>query len=72
MIAKAEAAHASAGELAVLRAQAAQFEEIYANPVLRFGMTMAEMLPVGVLVALAAAFAFRFRGFLPARRPIAA
>jgi hypothetical protein len=72
MIAKAQADHASAADLAAIRAQAAEFEAIYANPLMRFGMTMAEMLPVGVVVALLAAFALRFRGFLPAKQPIGA
>ena len=36
------------GQMAELRAQAAQFRAIDANPLMRFGMTMAEMLPVGV------------------------
>lgn len=70
MIARAQAEHASAEKLAAIRAQAAEFEAIYANPLMRFAMTMAEMLPVGVVVALLAAFALRFPGFLPAKDPI--
>ena len=70
MIAKAEAEHVSAEKLAAIRAQGEEFKAIYANPPLRFGMTMAEMLPVGVVVALLAAFALRFPGFLPAKDPI--
>lgn len=72
MIAKAEAEHASAARLAEIRAQAASFQAIYDNPLMRFGMTMAEMLPVGVLVALVSAVLMRFPGFLPARAPLAA
>ena len=72
MIAKAQADNASAERLAEIRAQAAQFQAIYDNPFLRFGMTMVEMLPVGVVVALVAAALFRNPRFLPARDPIAA
>lgn len=72
MIAKAEAEHASAEKLAAVRAQAAQFQAIYDNPLLRFPMTMVEMLPVGVVVALVSAALFRNPRFLPARAPIAA
>ena len=59
-------------KLAEIRAQAAQFQAIYDDPLLRFPMTMVEMLPVGVLVALVSAFLLRFPGFLPAREPIGA
>ena len=61
MIAKAEAEHASAEAMAAIRAQAAQFEAIYANPFARFAMTMVEMLPVGVVVAIVSAALFHSR-----------
>lgn len=72
MIAKAEAEHVSAEKLAAVRAQAAQFQAIYDNPLLRFPMTMVEMLPVGVVVALVSAVLFRNPRFLPAKAPIGA
>lgn len=72
MIAKAQAEHASAEQLAAIEAQAAQYQAIYDNPLLRFAMTMVEMLPVGVVVALVAAILFRNPKFLPAKDPIAA
>ncbi len=72
MIAKAEAEHVSAEKLAAVRAQAAQFQAIYDNPLLRFPMTMVEMLPVGVVVALVSAALFRNPRFLPAKEPIGA
>lgn len=72
MIARATAEHASAAQLAEIRAQAAQFEAIYANPLMRFAMTMAEMLPVGVVVALVTAILLRNPRFLPAKAPIGA
>ena len=70
MIAKAEAEHASAAKMAEIRAQAAQFRAIYDNPLLRFPMTMVEMLPVGVVVAFISAILFRNPRFLPARERI--
>lgn len=72
MIAKAQADHVSAEKLAAVRAQAAEFQAIYDNPLLRFPMTMVEMLPVGVLVALVSAILFRNPRFLPAKDPIGA
>jgi len=72
MIADAQARNASARELAELRAQAAEWRAIYDNPPLRFLMTMAEMLPVAVVVTLLSAFALRFPNVLPARDPVAA
>lgn len=47
--------------------QAAAFKAMYMNPLSRFGMTLAEILPVGVLVSVVAAGLLRFRQFLPAR-----
>lgn len=70
MIAKAEAENASAARMAEIRAQAAQFQAIYDNPFARFAMTMVEMLPVGVVVALVSAILFRNPRFLPAKDPI--
>ena len=40
--------------------------EIYDNPVLRFGMTISEMLPVGILVSLITAGILRRKEILPA------
>jgi len=70
MIERAQAEGASAAKLAELRAQAADWRAIYDNPPLRFGMTMVEMLPVGVIVTLVSAFLMRFPGFLPAKAPL--
>lgn len=70
MIAKAEAEHASAETMARIREQAASFEALYANPATRFGLTMIEMLPVGIVVALVSATLLRFRNFMPALQPI--
>lgn len=44
----------------------AGFKEMYRNPFIRFAMTLAEILPVGVLVALLAAALLRRKEVLPA------
>jgi hypothetical protein len=71
-IATAQAEHASASQIAALQSEQAWFAGIYRVPPLRFLVTMAEMLPVGLAAAIITAFAMRFRGFLPAKQPIAA
>jgi hypothetical protein len=55
---------ASAAEAA---RQAAEFKTNYLNPLWRWPMTLAEILPVGVLVSLVSAGLLCFRRFLPAR-----
>jgi hypothetical protein len=42
------------------------FSEMYKNPLIRFGMTLAEILPVGIVVTLLCAALLRRRQFLPA------
>ncbi|MBX3595112.1 DUF4199 domain-containing protein [Sphingomonas sp.] len=66
MIAEREAAGASAAELAALRAQMADMQAMYANPVMRVLITLSEILPIGLLVALIAAVLLRNPRFLPA------
>ncbi|MBX3479955.1 MAG: DUF4199 domain-containing protein [Caulobacter sp.] len=48
-------------------AETEHMRAIYANPVLRLGMTFIEIFPVGLLVALVSAGLLRFSGFLPAK-----
>jgi hypothetical protein len=54
-------------EYARLAAQMAAFKASYANPLVRFGMTFMEILPVVVIVPLASAALLRNPRFLPAR-----
>ena len=62
-------AHGKTGAaLARVRAEAANMRAIYANPLLRMGMTAIEIAPVGVVVALFSAGLLCFSKVLPARR----
>jgi hypothetical protein len=63
----ARARGASAAELASMAEEAASFARLYANPVLRFGMTFIEMFPVGILVSLLSAGVLRKSSVLPAQ-----
>lgn len=59
---------ASAEALAKTRAEMAQFQQQYANPLFRLPMTFIEIFPVGLLVSLVSAGLLRNSRFLPARR----
>jgi len=48
-------------------AETESMRAIYANPLLRLGMTFVEIFPVGLIVALVSAALLRFPKFLPAR-----
>jgi hypothetical protein len=58
---------APAAELAKAQADYAWMRGVYANFFTRFGITMAEILPVGLLMALVSATALRFPRVFPAR-----
>ena len=58
---------ASAAELAATAKEMAEFAAMYANRWVRIGMSMTEILPVGVLVAAISAALLRRPQFLPAR-----
>ena len=55
MLEERRAGGATAGELAALQAQMTQMQELYANPLFRVLITLTEILPIGLLVALVAA-----------------
>lgn len=44
------------------------FAELYQNPVIRYGMTLMEIFPVGVLISLLSATLFRNKQFLPSNQ----
>lgn len=47
----------------------ADLKEMYKNPVLRFGFTLMEILPVGIILALISAAVLRRKETLPALEP---
>jgi hypothetical protein len=54
-------------ELERVRAEAAEFLDLYANPLIRLPITFVEMFPIGALISLASAALLRNSRFLPAR-----
>ena len=70
MLEERRAAGATPGELAALQTQMAQMQDLYANPLFRVLITLTEVLPIGLLVALIAALLLRNPRFMPAHRPV--
>jgi hypothetical protein len=56
---------ASEAEIAQQRAEMEEFGEMYKNPVIRFGVTLSEILPVGIIITLISAALLRRKEFLP-------
>lgn len=52
-------------ELQQMIVQMDQMKEWYKNPIIRFGMTLMEILPVGIGISLLAAALLRKKSFLP-------
>ena len=57
----------SAEEVAAASKQMEYMGELYKNPLIRFGMTSMEILPVGILVTLISAALLRKQNVLPAQ-----
>jgi hypothetical protein len=66
-LAAAEAKGTPPAELDAMRAQYAQFQELYTNPLFRMPMTFIEIFPVGLIISLIAAALLRNPRFFPAR-----
>ncbi len=62
---KMSQAGASVEEVMAKKKEMMESFEWYKNPLLRFGMTMAEILPVGILISLICAALLRKKEFLP-------
>lgn len=62
---RAQASGMPAAEFNALREQMEMYHEMYKNPVIRFGMTLMEIVPVGVLISLIAAGLLRRKNFIP-------
>jgi hypothetical protein len=69
-IAAKQAAGAPAAEIAKFTAEMKAFETQYANPFFRMVMTLTEIAPVGLLVALIAAGVLRKSSFMPAKAAV--
>lgn len=57
---------ASQAEIDEMRAEMTSFNELYENPLVRFGVTLTEILPVGVVITFLSAALLRKREVLPA------
>lgn len=57
---------ASEAKLAEAKLDLKQFEAMYSNPFIRFGFTLLEILPVGIIITLISAGLLRNSKFLPA------
>jgi hypothetical protein len=62
---KMKEAGATPTELQEKKAELAQWTEWYKNPLIRFAMTLMEILPVGIVISLIAAAVLRKREVLP-------
>ena len=63
----ARARGAAPAELDAIRAEAADFLRLYANPLFRLPITFVEMFPIGVLISVVSAALLRNSRFLPVR-----
>jgi hypothetical protein len=66
VIAKAQAAGKTAAELQAITDRMNHAQEMYRNPIVRFGMTFSEIFPVGIVITLASAALLRKKEVLPA------
>ena len=64
-LAKAKEGGMAEAELNALIAKFDGYKEMYKNPVIRFGMTLMEIAPVGILISLLAAGLLRKKNFVP-------
>lgn len=65
-IQKAKVSGMGESELKKMMSSYDEMKEMYKNPILRFGMTLAEILPVGIAISLISAGLLRRREILPA------
>ncbi|MFZ5972764.1 MAG: DUF4199 domain-containing protein [Bacteroidota bacterium] len=64
-LAEIQAGGASEAELQKAREEWAAFSELYQNPLVRFPITLLEILPVGIIITLLSAGLLRKKEFLP-------
>mgnify|MGYP001567028496 CR=1 FL=1 len=65
---RAKVSGAAEAEVQKIITQMDQAKELYKNPLLRFGMTLAEVLPVGIIISLISAALLRKKNFLASQR----
>lgn len=65
-VAKMKGKGASEADIEKAVAELNTMKEMYKNPVIRFGMTLLEILPVGILITLLSALVLRKKEILPA------
>jgi hypothetical protein len=65
-IADLKASGATAAELETAKTEMQKWSELYKNPIIRFPMTLMEILPVGFVITLICAALLRRQKFLPA------
>lgn len=65
-IAKLKHKGASQEEIDKTLKEMTEMKEMYKNPIIRFGITMTEILPVGIIIALMSAAILRRKEVLPA------
>jgi hypothetical protein len=63
-IEKATAGGATTEAIQKMSTQMDSMKEMYKNPFLRFGMTLTEVLPVGIIISLISAGLLRKKNFL--------
>lgn len=61
---KLKTSGASDAELLVAKQKSDEFVQLYQNPLIRFGMTLMEIFPVGILISLFSAALLRKKEFL--------
>jgi Protein of unknown function (DUF4199) len=62
---KLQTGGATEADIQAARADWKSFGEMYKNPLIRFGMTLFEILPVGLVISLVSAALLRRKEFLP-------
>lgn len=67
MIEQARASGATAEKIEQMTKEGQDFAAMYANPIIRMGITFVEMFPIGVVISLISAALLRNSRFLPAR-----
>lgn len=66
---KMESEGASAAEIEEMKVEMGDMAEMYKNPVIRFGMTLMEIVPVGLIITLLSAYLLKRNEAISQRTP---